>query len=113
MTGPIATSCIPDANLNATYCSWGFQSTTQFVKWCENNRARLEDGRWNVLERPYPLYPLWRTVSGADFPNIEWNARFYDKIETKPTYRDVVKGAICNNVLLLREELEHFVQENP
>ena len=88
-----------------------------FVKWCENNRARLEDGRWNVLERPYPLYPLWRTVSGADFPNIEWNARFYDKIETKPTdkptYRDVVKGAICNNVLLLREELEHFVQENP
>ena len=31
MTGPIATSCIPDAHLNATYCSWGFQSTTQFV----------------------------------------------------------------------------------
>ena len=30
MTGPIATSCIPDAHLNATYCSWGFQSTTQF-----------------------------------------------------------------------------------
>ena len=37
MTGPIATSCIPDAHLNATYCSWGFQSTTQLWEYLTND----------------------------------------------------------------------------
>ena len=80
------------------------------VRWCEQNKERLEKGGWNVLEGQYPL---WRTVSGVDFPSVEWNARFYDKIETYPTYRDSVKKSIVRNVLLLREELGRFVQEYP
>ena len=56
---------------------------------------------------------MWRTVSDTYIPSIEWNARFYDKIETDTTYRESVKEAIVRNVLLLREELEHFIQENP
>lgn len=82
----------------------------EFVRWCENNRTRLEECGWTVLE---VQYPLWRTVSGMDFPSVEWNARFYDKIETNTTYRAAVKEAIVSNLLLLREELEHFIQENP
>ena len=48
-----------------------------------------------------------------DFPSVEWNARFYDKIETDTTYRAAVKEAIVRNILLLREELELFTQGNP
>ena len=50
MTGPIATSCIPDAHLNATYCSWGFQSTTQF------DECIIPAGAYNAAE----LCCFWR-----------------------------------------------------
>jgi hypothetical protein len=90
------------------FCS--AKTEKSFVKWCQENMARLKKDGWVLDDEKYPLY---KSVLDCDGRIIYWNDDFYDRIAMDSKYREDVKAAIVRDLLLLRQELVKFIEAYP